>query len=74
MLLTGCAGQDVASKGLGLIYDVGDDATKKELVGLLVGTLSEGHKSRVQKFTTTSEDQVRKRRRKQKKKVTENAE
>jgi len=50
--------QDVASKGMGLLYDIGDSDTKAALVQVLVSTFSEGRKSTTQKFTNTSEDEV----------------
>jgi len=36
--------QEVASKGIGLVYDLGNDKVKQDLVGSLVNTLSEGRK------------------------------
>ncbi|KAJ3397973.1 hypothetical protein HDU92_000075 [Lobulomyces angularis] len=36
--------QDVASKGIGLVYELGDEVLKKELVNELVSTLTEGKK------------------------------
>ncbi|ORX45553.1 ARM repeat-containing protein, partial [Anaeromyces robustus] len=36
--------QEVASKGIGLVYDLGNDTVKQDLVGSLVNTLSEGRK------------------------------
>lgn len=52
------AAQDVASKGLGLLYDLGDSTTKAELVQVLVSTFSEGSRSQTHKYTTSSEDEV----------------
>lgn len=37
--------QEVASHGLGVVYDLSDSAQKEELVHLLVGTLMEGRRS-----------------------------
>ncbi|XP_058950151.2 proteasome adapter and scaffold protein ECM29 isoform X1 [Pocillopora verrucosa] len=37
--------QEVASKGLGLVYEHGDGESKKELVSLLVDTLTNGRRS-----------------------------
>ena len=50
--------QDIASKGLSLLYELGNDDTKRVLVDALVGTLSEGKMAAAQKFTIDSEDQV----------------
>ena len=36
--------QEVASKGLGLVYEHGDGESKKELVSLLVDTLTNGRR------------------------------
>ena len=50
--------QDIASKGLGLLYEIGDKATKKELVRVLVETLSEGKKSQARKFDNNNSDET----------------
>lgn len=34
--------QDIASKGLGVVYELGSEEQKKELVNALVGSLMEG--------------------------------
>ncbi|XP_013777201.1 proteasome-associated protein ECM29 homolog [Limulus polyphemus] len=44
--------QDIASKGLNLIYELGEEQDKKELVNLLLETLTSGRKSGV----TVSDD------------------
>lgn len=49
--------QDIASKGLSLLYELGNDETKRILVDGLVGTLSDG-KVAAQKFTQDSDDKV----------------
>lgn len=36
--------QEVASRGMGLVYDMSDSSQKEALVGMLVGTLLEGRK------------------------------
>eukprot|EP00039_Didymoeca_costata_P013908 m.217981 g.217981 ORF g.217981 m.217981 type:complete len:1891 (-) comp15896_c0_seq5:51-5723(-) len=43
--------QDIASKGIGLIYEQGDDAMKADLVAALVGSLSSGIKGQRVKIT-----------------------
>ena len=43
--------QEVASHGLGLVYDLSDSAQKKELVHLLVETLMEGRRSDIAYMT-----------------------
>jgi proteasome component ECM29 len=50
--------QDIASKGVGLLYELGDEETKAALVATLVGTLSDGMKSKTQKFSRDDESQV----------------
>ncbi len=46
--LAGCAGmmhtQEVASLGMGLVYEMSEEAGSEELVEMLVGTLMEGRK------------------------------
>ncbi len=41
-----------------MLYELGDEATKADLVNGLVGTLSEGKMSTAQKFTPSSDDKV----------------
>lgn len=36
--------QEVASRGMGLVYDMSEASQKEALVGMLVGTLLEGRK------------------------------
>lgn len=36
--------QEVASRGMGLVYDMSESSQKEALVGMLVGTLLEGRK------------------------------
>ena len=48
----------MASKGLGLVYDLGDANVKKELVETLVGTLVEGRRATAQRYVAGSEDAV----------------
>ncbi|KAI8928745.1 proteasome stabiliser-domain-containing protein [Entophlyctis helioformis] len=43
--------QEVASKGIGLVYDIGDQAVKDELVRSLVSTFTEGRKLAPQSVT-----------------------
>jgi proteasome component ECM29 len=43
--------QDVASKGIGLLYDLGDDTMRERLIGSLVTVLSEGRKVAAQSVT-----------------------
>lgn len=50
--------QDIASKGLSLLYELGSDETKAVLVDGLVATLSEGKMGNAQKFTPDSDDKV----------------
>ena len=49
--------QDIASKGIGIIYELGDEKTKAKLVETLVSTLSGGVKTRKQKFTAETRDE-----------------
>jgi proteasome component ECM29 len=50
--------QDLASKGLSLLYELGTDETKAILVEGLVSTLADGKVSTSQKFTQDSSDRV----------------
>eukprot|EP00051_Salpingoeca_urceolata_P011781 m.146336 g.146336 ORF g.146336 m.146336 type:complete len:1908 (-) comp17250_c0_seq1:152-5875(-) len=50
--------QDIASKGMGVVYELGDEAVRKELVQVLVGTLTEGRRGLSQRFAAGSDDTV----------------
>lgn len=47
--------QEVASKGIGLIYDIGDQALKNELVQNLVSTFTDGKKIAAQSVTNDTQ-------------------
>jgi proteasome component ECM29 len=47
--------QEIASKGIGLIYDIGDKALKDQLVQALVSTFTEGKKIAAQSVNNTTE-------------------
>ncbi|KAJ3274310.1 hypothetical protein HDV01_003154 [Terramyces sp. JEL0728] len=47
--------QEIASKGIGLIYEIGDAAMKKELVSSLVSTFTAGKKLVPQSVSATTE-------------------
>jgi proteasome component ECM29 len=48
----------MASKGLAMIYELGDAATKAQLVSALVGTLVEGRRATTHKYTADSDETV----------------
>ncbi len=50
--------QDIASKGLSLLYELGSDEIKSALVEGLVSTLSDGKAAATQKYTQDSDDKV----------------
>lgn len=47
--------QEIASKGIGLIYEIGDADMKKELVSSLVSTFTAGKKLAPQSVSGTTE-------------------
>lgn len=50
--------QDIATKGLSAVYDLGDTTLRAQLVSALVGTLVEGRQATAQKYVAGSDDPV----------------